>query len=288
MRQERRLLFSLLGAVGATLPTTGAFGLADTAEEAKACHIEEPKEESPRPIMEANGSVTLRFGDGLPQVVCAPLQVCDIELQRGETIRGANLGDAVRWEASPAVSGPEGAEVPHVVIKPKAREIGATSSLVVTTDRRTYHFSLNLSDTSYMPRVTFSYPDAEESAWALYHAQQVVTKAEAKKKHRKRAKVDGESSPIDFSYDIEGKAPWKPLRVYNDGKHTFIDFPGESFYADIPVLLSVATDGQQELVNYRVKGTQFKVDRVLSQAVLVSGVGSDQARVAISRREKDA
>jgi type IV secretion system protein VirB9 len=238
--------------------------------------------------MEANGSVTLRFGDGLPQVVCAPLQVCDIELQRGETIRGANLGDAVRWEASPAVSGPEGAEVPHVVIKPKAREIGATSSLVVTTDRRTYHFSLNLSDTGYMPRVTFSYPDAEESAWALYHAQQVVTKAEAKKKHRKRAKVDGESSPIDFSYDIEGKAPWKPLRVYNDGKHTFIDFPGESFYADIPVLLSVATDGQQELVNYRVKGTQFKVDRVLSQAVLVSGVGSDQARVAISRREKDA
>ena len=288
MRHERRLLFSLLGAVGATLPTTGAFGLAETAEEAKACHIEEPREESPRPIMEANGSVTLRFGDGLPQVVCAPLQVCDIELQRGETIRGANLGDAVRWEASPAVSGPEGAEVPHVVIKPKAREIGATSSLVVTTDRRTYHFSLNLSDTSYMPRVTFSYPDAEESAWALYHAQQVVTKAEAKKKHRKRAKVDGESSPIDFSYDIEGKAPWKPLRVYNDGKHTFIDFPGESFYADIPVLLSVATDGQQELVNYRVKGTQFKVDRVLSQAVLVSGVGSDQARVAISRREKDA
>ena len=288
MRQERRLLFSLLGAVGATLPTTGAFGLAETAEEAKACHIEEPREESPRPIMEANGSVTLRFGDGLPQVVCAPLQVCDIELQRGETIRGANLGDAVRWEASPAVSGPEGAEVPHVVIKPKAREIGATSSLVVTTDRRTYHFSLNLSDTGYMPRVTFSYPDAEESAWALYHAQQEVTKAEAKKKHRKRAKVDGESSPIDFSYDIEGKAPWKPLRVYNDGKHTFIDFPGESFYADIPVLLSVATDGQQELVNYRVKGTQFKVDRVLSQAVLVSGVGSDQARVAISRREKDA
>ena len=288
MRQERRLLFSLLGVVGATLPATGAFANADTAEEPKACHIEEQKEESPRPIMEANGSVTLRFGDGLPQVVCAPLQVCDIELQRGETIRGANLGDAVRWEASPAVSGPEGAEVPHVVIKPKARDIGATSSLVVTTDRRTYHFSLNLSDTRYMPRITFSYPDAEESAWNLYRAQQEVTKTEAKKKHRKKEKTEAESAPIDFSYDIEGKASWKPLRVYNDGKHTFIDFPADSFYADIPVLLSVATDGQQELVNYRVKGTQFKVDRVLDQAVLVSGVGSEQARVAISRREKDA
>ncbi len=288
MRQERRIFFSLLGVVGATLTSTRAFALAETVEEPKSCQIEQPKENSPRPIMDPNGSLTLRFGDGLPQVVCAPLQVCDIELQRGETIRGANLGDAVRWEASPAVSGPEGAEVPHVVIKPKAREIGATSSLVVTTDRRTYHFSLNLSDTRYMPRITFSYPDGEDSAWALYRAQQAVTKAASKKKHQKKQKADGDSSPIDFSYDIEGKAPWKPLRVYNDGKHTFIDFPGESFYADIPVLLSVATDGQQELVNYRVKGTQFKVDRVLSQAVLVSGVGSDQARVAISRREKDA
>lgn len=53
------------------------------------------------------------------------------------------------------------------------------------------------------------------------------------------------------------------------------------------MLLSIAGDGDEELVNYRVKGTQFKVDRVISEAVLVSGVGSDQARVAISRREKD-
>ena len=102
MRQERRIFFSLLGVVGATLTSTRAFALAETVEEPKSCQIEQPKEDSPRPIMDPNGSLTLRFGDGLPQVVCAPLQVCDIELQRGETIRGANLGDAVRWEASPA------------------------------------------------------------------------------------------------------------------------------------------------------------------------------------------
>lgn len=241
------------------------------------------------PLMESNGSVTLRYGDGLPRVVCAPLQVCDIELQQGETIRGANLGDAVRWEASPAVSGPEGHEVPHVVIKPKAREAGSSTSLVVTTDRRTYHFALALSESTYMPRVTFSYPDTEDAAWVVYRAQQELEKKQEEKKVRAKASSsqDTNKQPLDFNYDIEGRAPWKPLRVYNDGKHTYIDFPADSFYADIPVLLSVAGDGDEELVNYRVKGTQFKVDRVLSEAVLVSGVGSDQARVSISRRQNE-
>lgn len=257
---------------------------------AQSLNTSDDKELHPvTPLMESNGSVTLRYGDGLPRVVCAPLQVCDIELQQGETIRGANLGDAVRWEASPAVSGGEGHEVPHVIVKPKSREAGSATSLVVTTDRRTYHFALSLSDSTYMPRVTFSYPDSEDAAWVVYRAKQELEKREKKKKARakKAALQDTTKQPLDFNYDIEGRAPWKPLRVYNDGKHTYIDFPGESFYADIPVLLSIAGDGDEELVNYRVKGTQFKVDRVISEAVLVSGVGSDQARVAISRREKE-
>ncbi len=37
-----------------------------------------------------------------------------------------------------------------------------------------------------------------------------------------------------------------------------------------------------QMVNYRVKGNYYVVDRLFSDAILVAGVGRDQDRVTIS------
>src|SRR5258708_22842427 len=45
----------------------------------------------------ANSSVEFRFGESLPSIVCAILQVTDIELQPGEAVTHINCGDSIRW-----------------------------------------------------------------------------------------------------------------------------------------------------------------------------------------------
>ena len=51
--------------------------------------------------------------------------------------------------------------------------------------------------------------------------------------------------------------------------------------SEAPALLINAGSGTQ-MVNYRVKGNYYVVDRLFSDAILVSGVGRDQDRVTIS------
>ena len=62
-----------------------------------------------KPVAGGDGSVQFLFGATQPSVVCAVLQVCDIELQPGEIISNFNAGDQVRWRIEPARSGsPQG------------------------------------------------------------------------------------------------------------------------------------------------------------------------------------
>jgi type IV secretion system protein VirB9 len=51
--------------------------------------------------------------------------------------------------------------------------------------------------------------------------------------------------------------------------------------SEAPALLIAAGSGTQ-MVNYRVEGNYYVVDRLFNQAVLVSGVGRQQDRVTIA------
>ena len=66
----------------------------------------------------ANSSVQFRFGESLPSIVCAILQVTDIELQPGEVVTYINLGDSTRWSVESALSGSSSDQVEHLIVKP--------------------------------------------------------------------------------------------------------------------------------------------------------------------------
>ena len=93
--------------------------------------------------------------NGCPRFVCAILQVTDIELEKGETITHINLGDSIRWTVESAVSGSRAEQVNHLIVKP--RDIGLSTSLIVTTDRRTYHLLLVSDEKEFFHDVTFVY-----------------------------------------------------------------------------------------------------------------------------------
>ncbi len=226
---------------------------------------------------EENGKVVYPYGATLPSVVCAPLRTCDVELQPGEVVRDVHVGDAVRWKVSPAKSGVAGSETMHLIIKPV--DHGLATSLVVTTDRRVYHMKLVSRKDNWMPSVGFSYPDSG-TQWEAYYR-------EAKRKQGNRLASGMSIENLDFRYRIEGKADWRPVRVFNDGVKTYIQMPKTMEQTEAPALLVIGKDDKEGLVNYRVHGDQFIVDQIFREAVLIAGVGRHQTKVKIKREAQN-
>lgn len=84
------------------------------------------------------------------------MQVCDIALQPGEMINDLHAGDTARWNITPAISGSNGNERMHILVKPL--DVGLQTTLFIATDRRTYHIRLKSHRTRYMPAVGFRIP----------------------------------------------------------------------------------------------------------------------------------
>jgi len=43
-----------------------------------------------------DGSLIYNYGSNLPSIICAPLHVCEVSLQSGETIQQIDVGDPIR------------------------------------------------------------------------------------------------------------------------------------------------------------------------------------------------
>jgi len=79
------------------------------------------------------------------------------------------------------------------------------------------------------------------------------------------------------------KSPrWQPLRVFDDGLKTYIQFPVNMAATDAPPLFLVGPGGKAELVNYRYLNGYYVVDRLIDVAELRLGEKPQQV-VRISR-----
>lgn len=235
------------------------------------------------PVEGKNGSISYLFGTQQPSILCAVLQVCDVALQVGEKVNNVELGDTARWSVEPAVSGTSSGEIQHLIIKPM--DVGLETSLVVTTNWRTYHFKLRSHRKHYMPQVSFTYPDEAEKKWNAIKAKDLRERSE------KTIPQTGEYlGDLSFDYDITGDAPWKPVRVYNDGHKTIIQMPSTMEQTEAPTLLVLRkertfSEDETVMVNYRIQGDRYIVDTVFRKAILIAGVGEDQDRITITWRK---
>jgi P-type conjugative transfer protein TrbG len=227
-----------------------------------------------------DGRVLYTYGSGLPTVVCAPLRVCVVELEAGERVVGEpHIGDAVRWVIAPAGAGQADSVTPMIVLKPK--QSGLDTNLLVTTDRRAYYLRLISKPEEYLARVAFAYPDDEVRKWQVHLAQE--------EQRRKAERDAAQVSPVEsleslyFDYRIESMDPHiRPVRVVDDGKKTFIQMTADAAHREAPVLVVIGPDGP-EMVNYRVKGDMYIVDRLFERGALLLGVGKKGQRAEIIR-----
>lgn len=238
-----------------------------------------------KPVAGRNGSIVFSYGSGTPSIVCAPLQVCDVMLQPGERVNSINIGDTARWLVEPAMTGTGEHQQQHLIIKPL--DVGLNTTMVVATDRRAYHIKLKSHKTSYMPLVTFSYPEDLLAKW------QKIETAKKEETEKKTIPQTGENlDALNFNYTVEGSAAWKPVRVYSTSRQTIIQLPASVKANEMPTLLVLRNDSGRfdeddlELVNYRVRGDRMIVDQLFKHAVLIAGVGSSQDRVTIKRNEE--
>jgi len=235
-----------------------------------------------QPFAGEDGRVLYSYGAGLPTVVCAPLRVCIIELQPGEKLAGEpQIGDSVRWIISPAMFGHGDSATMLIVLKPQIP--GLDTNLLITTDRRAYYLRLLSKPQDYVARVAFSYPVDEQAKW-----QEQISKQ--KLQDQKGTALEPVSSPADslcFDYRIKARSDAvKPVRVFDDGRKTFIQISEETQTREAPVLVVIGADGKPEMVNYRVKGDMYIVDRLFDRAELILGTGKKAQKVEIDRERK--
>lgn len=218
-------------------------------------------------------------GGALYQVYTAVGQITDIALQPGETLVGSGpvaAGDTVRWIIGDTLSGSGATQQVHILVKPTRADL--MTNLVINTNLRTYHMELRSTERTYMASVSWQYPQDQLIALRRQNQQAEAAQPVA-------SGVD--LANVNFRYAIEGdRAPWRPLRAFDDGRQVFIEFPRGIAQGEMPPLFVVGPEGNtSELVNYRVRGRHMIVDRLFAAAELRFGTGDNQKRVRITRTD---
>lgn len=212
------------------------------------------------------------YSDGaIYQVYTAPERVTDIALEPGEGLGAVASGDTVRWVIGDTTSGSGPDKRTHILVKPFAA--GLATNLVVTTDRRTYHLALRSTAGTAMSAVKWTYPG--DALLALKRSEDEAAAAAP-------IATGFDLEQLNFNYALSGDTPsWRPLRAFDNGRQTFIEFPVTLAVGEAPPLFIVRAKGEAELVNYRVRGRFYVVDRIFDAAELRLGTRrQDVVRIA--------
>lgn len=269
------------------------------------------------------GLVTFTYGSGIPTVVCALLELTDLAFEKGESILSVQLGDSVRWNIESAISGSANDSVEHLIVKPL--EAGLKTSMLITTDRRTYHIRLKSTEADFMPAVVFSYPNSlklpskkhyGDDSYLQYTSNYVSNEdhndnSETNSSLKNYSSVqnvsyEGNSRPAlnvaatyndstqrrNYNYSVDGDSKIIPQNVYDDGKRTFIvmNNPVNSSY--LPVLQEISSESflffgedKTNTINFTYFDNTFVVDGIYSHLRLISKNGEEKQSADVVRLE---
>lgn len=202
--------------------------------------------------------------DAIYTLYGAPGRVIDIQLQPGEKLSGPVIaGDTVRWVVGTSISRNGAGTVTHVLVKPI--QPGIETNFIITTDRRSYHLFAKSLARNFLPSVSWTYPHDEMAKFDAYNpdGQSSVDMLAAN---------DISPDRLNFKYRInpEDKYSWTPIRVFDDGTKTYVQMSPDMKNTEAPVLFIKGKEGLN-LVNYRVKGDYFVVDRLFEEGEMRCG-----------------
>ncbi len=158
-----------------------------------------------------------------------------IELAKDEEIVSISMGDTTSWQIVPAGN--------RIFIKPM--ESDATTNMTIITNKRTYFFelyaaeTLDMRDPDMVFNLRFIYPDDEGSG---DHLQTFVeSSAGPDLTHPEK---------YNFNYSISGNESIAPIKIFDDGVHTYLQFRDKN--AELPAIFAVDDALRESMVNYRL------------------------------------
>jgi len=235
------------------------------------------------PDITTDGFKQFAYGTGnQPIIAASPLELTVISLEPGEKVTNVSSGDPLRWSYSLAYSGQDKNRQAHVMVKPAQADI--STDIVITTDKRMYTLKMTTDkDGKYVRDVRFWYPQDMQEFWNKNNEEQVQKLSDTQGTIAEVPNIN--LNNLNFNYRLAHSGwstpYWQPVRVFDDGIHSYIQFSPAVNARDLPALFVLNGD-KQELVNYRSKPPYFVVDKLFSKAVLVTGVGSQQMTVTIT------
>ncbi|MEM7789560.1 MAG: TrbG/VirB9 family P-type conjugative transfer protein [Bacteroidota bacterium] len=227
------------------------------------------------------------FGHVQPVLATAPLRASVIELERGEVVLGMAAGDTERWAYELSYTG-AGGDTPIVLVKPLDADI--TTNLVLSTDRRIYHVTLDAPPADdvlvtagrprrgnargdnpqgrYTRHVRFYYPD--EALARLADGLDVAAALAPARTPGALASL----SDLHFEYRVDGDPEVERAveRVFDDGVHTYVELTERARRSgSAPVLFVLGPGDRREVLNYALSEGRYITDRTFEQAELVLG-----------------
>jgi type IV secretion system protein VirB9 len=241
-------------------PRNKARPVSETIDEANAQARRNPDEYS-----YFHAITTYNYTEGaLYQVYCAPRKVTNLQLAPGEKATSVAAGDTIRWQIQQVTSGQGGQQRTNILIKPTRPDL--KTNLVIYTNMRVYTVELTSYAETYMAGVR----------WRYANPSVMQMSPEERTKHRNAEAHIASMQPEDLNFDygfVAKEVPeWMPIRVFDDGAHVYIEFPEGMRQKRSPVLFVRSPEsGGAEMVNYRVKGNYYIVDRLFEMAELRVG-----------------
>lgn len=269
------------------------------------------------------GLVTFAYGSGIPTVICALLELTDLAFEKGESILSVQLGDSVRWNIESAISGSANDSVEHLIVKPL--EAGLKTSMLITTDRRTYHIRLKSTEADFMPAVVFSYPNSLKLPSKKHYGDdsylQYTSNYDSNEDHNdysetnsslknyssvQNVSYEGNSRPAlnvaatyndstqrrNYNYSVDGDSKIIPQNVYDDGKRTFIVMNNPINSSYLPVLQEISSESflffgedKTNTINFTYFDNTFVVDGLYSHLRLISKNGEEKQSADVVRLE---
>jgi len=201
------------------------------------------------------------------RILTRPRAATHIELMPDERVRIFALGDTVSWQSVEKDN--------HVFIKPVYPKQTVAGTLV--TNKRTYQLLLVSGDESsfFYQHVSWQYPDLIAAENRQADLERFTGQDAPKPKTRGTEPKATEGGPmvdpakLNFNYEIQGDASFKPTQVYDDGTTTFVRFSPNVL--DLPALFRVREGSAVELVDYTSQGNVLIIPRVLEAGLLKLG-----------------
>ena len=219
----------------------------------------------PRPDAYINATLYYDYEPGrLYEIETSPHFLSAIILRPGERLLAKAAGDTVRWVLGETAEGVGANQQVVVLVKPIRG--GLRTTIVLTTDQRSYLIeAASREGGAYTSAVSWNYPQEQMQVLATQaagDAASVVAPALA---------ID----QLHFGYKIEpvhSKPPhWQPIRVFDDGLKTYVQFPVNMASTDAPPLFLVGPGDTAQLVNYHYINGYYVVDRLFDVAELRLG-----------------